>query len=328
MVNDTIIEELLSIQEHSADLSELLIQVVRDGASIGFLPPLIQSEADHYWDHVINPDVILYIAKVNNRVVGSVQLHLCSKQNGSHRAEIAKLMTHPEFRRNGIGRMLMHKAEERAIQENKSLIVLDTREGDASNLLYLSLGFNQAGRIPDFARSANGELHPTIIYYKHTRLLVHSINDCYTFRQLTSEQEIPYDLLLQADPSRKLIDDYIHKGLCYLAYDKGNLVGEVVLLPKPANTYEIVNVAVKVEYQGKGIGRKLIERAILEARRLDASSIEIGTGNSSLHQLKLYQKCGFRITEIDPDFFIRNYEDEIFEDGIQCRDMIRLRLDL
>ena len=52
--------------------------------------------------------------------------------------------------------------------------------------------------------------------------------------------------------------------------------------------------------------------------------IEIGTGNSSLGQLALYQKCGFRITGIDIDFFIRCYQEEIFENGIQCRDMIRL----
>ncbi len=30
-------------------------------------------------------------------------------------------MTHPNFRRNGIGRLLMQKAEERAKQENRSL---------------------------------------------------------------------------------------------------------------------------------------------------------------------------------------------------------------
>ena len=36
------------------------------------------------------------------------------------------------------------------------------------------------------------------------------------------------------------------------------------------------------------------------------------------------QKCGFRITGIDIDFFIRCYQEEIFENGIQCRDMIRL----
>lgn len=103
---------------------------------------------------------------MNDIIVGSVQLHLSTKANGTHRAEIAKLMTHSNYRRNGIARSLMQKAEDRAKQEDRSLIVLDTREGDPSNLLYTSMGYIQAGRIPSYAISANGELHATIFYYK------------------------------------------------------------------------------------------------------------------------------------------------------------------
>jgi ribosomal protein S18 acetylase RimI-like enzyme len=166
LVSDVKIEQLKSIGEHIDELSELLIQVVEDGASIGFLPPLKLSDATKYWENVLTPEVILFVAKINNQIVGSVQLHLCTKQNGGHRAEIAKLMTHPNYRRNGIGRSLMQKAEERAKQEGRSLLVLDTREGDPSNHLYTSLGYIQAGRIPNYAKSTSGELHATIFYYK------------------------------------------------------------------------------------------------------------------------------------------------------------------
>ncbi len=75
-------------------------------------------------------------------------------------------MTHPNFRRNGIGRSLMRKAEERAKQENRTLLVLDTREGDPSNKLYKSLDYQEAGKIPEYAISPNGNLDATVIYYK------------------------------------------------------------------------------------------------------------------------------------------------------------------
>jgi ribosomal protein S18 acetylase RimI-like enzyme len=163
---DVKIEEIHAMEEHIDQLSELLVKVVEDGASIGFLPPLKLSEAKQYWESVLKPEVILFIAKINNEIVGSVQLHVCTRQNGRHRGEIAKLMTHPAFRRNGIGRALMQKAEERAKQEGLSLLVLDTREGDPSNHLYTSIGFVEAGRIPNYAKSANGELHATVFYYK------------------------------------------------------------------------------------------------------------------------------------------------------------------
>ena len=147
-------------------LEKLLIRVVEDGASIGFLPPLAPDTANEYWKSVLQPNVLLFAAKINNQIVGSAQLHLCTKPNGLHRAEIAKLMTHPEHRRKGIARLLMQALEGKAREEGRSLLVLDTREGDPSNALYRSLDFIQAGRIPNFAQSSTGVLEATILYYK------------------------------------------------------------------------------------------------------------------------------------------------------------------
>ncbi|MEK4498414.1 GNAT family N-acetyltransferase [Bacillus anthracis] len=165
-MRNLVIEEIKQIKDEVEELSKLLKTVVNDGASIGFLPPLDQKESEKYWETVLAPEIILYVAKINNEVAGSIQLHLVTKPNGIHRAEICKLMTHPNFRRNGIGRSLMQKAEERAKQENRSLLVLDTREGDPSNRLYQSLDYQEAGKIPEYAISPNGSLDATVIYYK------------------------------------------------------------------------------------------------------------------------------------------------------------------
>ncbi|HDR4724335.1 GNAT family N-acetyltransferase [Bacillus cereus group sp. Sample62] len=165
-MQNLVIEEIKQIKDGVEELSNLLKTVVDDGASIGFLPPLEQKESVKYWETVLAPEVILYVAKINNEVAGSIQLHLVTKPNGIHRAEICKLMTHPNFRRNGIGRSLMQKAEERAKQEKRSLLVLDTREGDPSNRLYKLLDYQESGKIPGYAISPNGELDATVIYYK------------------------------------------------------------------------------------------------------------------------------------------------------------------
>jgi ribosomal protein S18 acetylase RimI-like enzyme len=165
--SEFIVRELTGISENMrVHLIDLLVEVVDEGASIGFLPPLNQAEAASYWSQVINDEVILWVAEQNGETVGSVQLHLCSRPNGSHRAEIAKLMVHPNARRKGLGHILMAAAEERARAENRSLLVLDTRAGDPSNRLYRSMNYIEAGRIPRYARSADGELHDTVYYYK------------------------------------------------------------------------------------------------------------------------------------------------------------------
>lgn len=143
-------------------------------------------------------------------------------------------------------------------------------------------------------------------------------------RKLTKNENPPIDLLLSADPSEKMIRDYLKRGACFVAEMDKQIIGLFVLLKTSSNIVEIMNVAVVDEYQGKGIGKQLIYSAIEFAKKEGYEAIEIGTGNSSIGQLALYQKCGFRIFSIDYDFFTRHYSETIYEDGIHCRDMIRL----
>lgn len=147
-------------------------------------------------------------------------------------------------------------------------------------------------------------------------------------RQLMLNEPPPMDLLLLADPSRRLVEEYVKRGDCYIAEWNNQVIGVYVLLPTRPDTVELVNIAVVEDQHGKGIGKRLVEHAIETAKEKGYKTIEIGTGNSSIGQLALYQKCGFRMTGIDKDFFIRHYEEEIFENGIQCRDMVRLSQEL
>jgi GNAT superfamily N-acetyltransferase len=147
-------------------------------------------------------------------------------------------------------------------------------------------------------------------------------------RKLNKDEEAPMNLLLLADPSMKMIEEYLQRGECFVAESDDQIIGSYVLLPTRPEVIELVNIAVIEEQHGKGIGKGLLKHAIEEAKSKGYKTIEIGTGNSSIGQLALYQKCGFRITGVDKDFFIRHYSEEIYENGIRCRDMIRLSQDL
>ncbi|WP_053377424.1 GNAT family N-acetyltransferase [Paenibacillus sp. FJAT-27812] len=147
-------------------------------------------------------------------------------------------------------------------------------------------------------------------------------------RELLKEEQPPMELLLLADPSEALVSQYLKRGKCYVAVLDNEIIGEYVLLPTRPDTVEIVNVAVAENHQGKGIGKRLVKHAIQQAMKQGHKTIEIGTGNSGVAQLALYQKCGFRMTSIDRDFFIRHYSEPIYENGIQVVDMVRLSQDL
>lgn len=143
-------------------------------------------------------------------------------------------------------------------------------------------------------------------------------------RLLGKEEPLPLDLLLEADPSERLVRAYCAEGRCYMAEEAQEVLGVYVIVPLDANVLEIKNVAVAEKMRGKGLGKKLVMHALKEAEHLGFRKIRIGTGNSSIGQLALYQKCGFRMVSIERDFFTRNYPEPIIENGIPCHDMLYL----
>lgn len=152
-------------------LAELLQDAVDSGASLGFLPPLPTDEAAAYWESVAaavgeGSHVVLVAETAGGALVGAVQLELALRANARHRAEVTKLMVHRRARRQGIGRVLMEALETHARQLGRTTLVLDTRQGDPSEMLYRSLGYVLVGAIPRYARSATGTLDATAIYYK------------------------------------------------------------------------------------------------------------------------------------------------------------------
>ena len=111
-------------------LVDLLIAVVDDGASIGFLPPLERAVAERYWAGLPEPGAVLLVAERAGKIVGSVQLHLALRPNGLHRAEVAKLMVHPAARRRGVGRLLMERIEAVARDNGRTLLEARPRTGN------------------------------------------------------------------------------------------------------------------------------------------------------------------------------------------------------
>ena len=95
--------------------------------------------------------------------------------------------------------------------------------------------------------------------------------------------------------------------------------------PSGTETYELMSIAVHPSYQKSGHGTALLKWVIGFFRESGARQLEVGTGTFG-YQLAFYQRQGFRVTSIDRDFFVNNYHEPIFEEGIQLFDMLRLTL--
>lgn len=162
--------EINEIGDYEEDLSLLLEDSINSGASIGFLAPVEKNEVLNYWREVnsklAHGNSRLWIAIQEGKIVGSVQLSLVNKKNGVHRAEVEKLMVLTTARKQGIATLLLNELENFSKENGLRLLVLDTREGDVSELLYAKIGFVRVGVIPNFALSSNGNFDGTAIYYK------------------------------------------------------------------------------------------------------------------------------------------------------------------
>jgi ribosomal protein S18 acetylase RimI-like enzyme len=155
------------------ELAELLHASVHAGASVSFVLPYSPDDALAFWRDKVLPGVaggglLLAAAWQDGRLAGAVQLDCDTPPNQPHRAEVRKLLVHPDFRRQGIARALMAKVEALAVAAGRSLITLDTRTGDRAEPLYASLGYVTVGVIPGFSRDSHDahRLDGTTIMYK------------------------------------------------------------------------------------------------------------------------------------------------------------------
>ena len=152
-------------------LGGVLHASVAADASVSFIQPFSHADAIAFWRETALPTVeagtcSVLVARLAGQIAGTVQLDLATPPNQPHRAEVKKLLVHPNERRSGIARVLMLVLEDHAREVNRTLLTLDTASGHAEQL-YLSLGYVGVGIIPGYSRRPDSpELEGTTVMYK------------------------------------------------------------------------------------------------------------------------------------------------------------------
>lgn len=157
------------------ELGAVLHAAVHAGASVGFLLPCPLEETVAFWRNQLpavqaGDKTVLVVRQGGvpggGRIVGTTTLITAGPPNGRWRAEIAKVLTHPDARRQGIAAALMAHAEAMARADGRRVLVLDTWTGSDAERLYVALGWTVAGIIPRYAADIHGTLHPTSYMFK------------------------------------------------------------------------------------------------------------------------------------------------------------------
>ena len=83
-------------------------------------------------------------------------------------------------------------------------------------------------------------------------------------------------------------------GYIFMVYSEGEAVGCIALIPMGDRVYELSKMAVAPRLHGRGIGRRLLEHAITEAKAIGAKSLFLGSSTKLKNAVHLYESVGFR----------------------------------
>ena len=151
-------------------LASVLADCVEGGASVSFMAPFSHEQGLAFFRKVANSvvagDTVLLVAKLDGKIVGTVQLGLDTPPNQPHRADVKKMLVHRSARGHGVGAALMAQVEAEARRCGRWLLVLDTVPGDNGYRLYRRAGWTESGIIPDYAMFPDGRLCDTALFWK------------------------------------------------------------------------------------------------------------------------------------------------------------------
>jgi len=130
----------------------------------------------------------------------------------------------------------------------------------------------------------------------------------------------PYELLLEADPDREKVEAYLKDSDCFVATVRGAVAGVIVVREEEGGKAENMSLAGADMLRRRGIARRLLRYVSAQwASERGIELLRICTGTSAAGPVLLYQQEGFDLVAVDCDYFVRNYAEPIWENGIRCR---------
>ena len=143
--------------------------------------------------------------------------------------------------------------------------------------------------------------------------------------KINDNKEKFMDLLLLGDEQESMIKKYLHKGELFALYDD-DLKTVSVVTKESEEISEIKNIATYEKYQRKGYGSHML-KYIIQNYKNRCKTLLVGTGDDS-KILSFYKNHGFVYSHTVKNFFVDNYDHEMYENGKKLIDMIYLKLEL
>ena len=133
------------------------------------------------------------------------------------------------------------------------------------------------------------------------------------------------DLLLEADPSRDMIHKYLNDSDVYALKKEDELISIAVILHIDRKTLELKNIVTRENYRNKGYAKTLL-KSLCGNYKQKYDRMLVGTTENNI---PFYVKQGFdKYEKTIKNYFIDNYDEEIWDGDLRCTDMYYYSKDL
>jgi ribosomal protein S18 acetylase RimI-like enzyme len=143
----------------------------------------------------------------------------------------------------------------------------------------------------------------------------------------TGDRQGLHALFELAEDSPVQLDSYLNAGRVLVAVADSAVIGHLQLVHtgRPGQV-EIMNMAVREDLQGRGIGTRLIQAAVDLVTAEGEEALVVATAAADVGNLRFYQRQGFRLRSVERDAFTpaTGYRRDIGIDGIELRDRVWL----
>jgi GNAT superfamily N-acetyltransferase len=144
------------------------------------------------------------------------------------------------------------------------------------------------------------------------------------------DREAIRHLFEEAESSREQLDSYFWLGRVLVAWAADRPVAHLQLVDIDRAIVELKNMAVLAEFRRTGLGRRLVDEAVRDSTSRGFTRMTVSTGAADSGNLRFYQRCGFRMTSVEPDAFTpaTGYPEPILIEGVELRDRVWFAMDL
>jgi putative acetyltransferase len=272
---------------------------------------LLRDTPSEFADYLQAKGSGVWLAFDREQPIGCVVLH--SLPSLPRSAEIKRLYVRPSYRRQGLADRLLEALEQYAAELSYEWLYLDTKDDlDSAIRFYHRHGYKRCDRYnrnPQatiFMRKRIADVSAVISIkpaanpgYSQSTVLIRSFQpkDVVDFRRL-NEEWITHYFRLEEKDSQTLNDpsQYIllAGGYIAMAFVEEEAVGCCALVRLEDTTFEVAKMAVTPVWQGRGLGRKILEHVIQQARQLKAKRLYLETNSKLAPAIRLYESLGFR----------------------------------